>query len=71
MSVSDERTSGVPLRQRPHSLASISSFDNPVADAYETAQLMLIALAAADAVGMESAQSLLAMQKAQRWLGRR
>ena len=43
----------------------------PVADAYETAQLMLIALAAADAVGMESAQSLLAMQKAQRWLGRR
>jgi len=44
---------------------------DPVADAYETAQLMLIALAAADAVGMESAQSLLAMQKAQRWLGRR
>ena len=43
----------------------------PVADAYETAQLMLIALAAADAVGMESAQSLLAMQKAQRWLGTR
>ena len=42
---------------------------DPVADAYETAQLMLIALAAADAVGMESAQSLLAMQKAQRWLG--
>jgi hypothetical protein len=32
---------------------------------------MLIALAAADAVGMESAQSLLAMQKAQRWLGKR
>jgi DNA polymerase-3 subunit epsilon len=44
---------------------------DPVADAYETAQLMLIALAAADAVGMESAQSLLAMQKAQRWLGTR
>ena len=44
---------------------------DPVADAYETAQLMLIALAAADAVGMESAQSLLAMQKAQRWLGKR
>jgi DNA polymerase-3 subunit epsilon len=42
-----------------------------VADAYETAQLMLIALAAADAVGMASAQSLLAMQKAQRWLGKR
>jgi hypothetical protein len=32
---------------------------------------MLIALAAADAVGMASAQSLLAMQKAQRWLGKR
>lgn len=44
---------------------------DPVADAYATAQLMLIALAAADAVGMESAQSLLAMQKAQRWLGTR
>ena len=44
---------------------------DPVEDAYETAQLMLIALAAADAVGMDSAQSLLAMQKAQRWLGRR
>jgi len=44
---------------------------DPVADAYETAQLLLIALAAADAVGMETAQSLLAMQKAQRWLGKR
>jgi DNA polymerase-3 subunit epsilon len=44
---------------------------DPVADAYETAQLLLIALAAADAVGMESARSLLAMQKAQRWLGQR
>jgi DNA polymerase-3 subunit epsilon len=48
-----------------------SARHDPVADAYETAQLMLIALAAADAVGMGSAQSLLAMQKAQRWLGRR
>jgi len=44
---------------------------DPVADAYETAQLLLLALAAADAVGMASAQSLLAMQKAQRWLGKR
>ena len=40
-------------------------------DAYATAQLLLIALAAADAAGMESPAQLLAPQKAQRWLGTR
>lgn len=40
-------------------------------DAYATAQLLLIALAAADAAGMESPAQLLATQKAQRWLGTR
>lgn len=42
-----------------------------VADAYATAQLLLVALQAADAVGMTTARSLLATQKAQRWLGTR
>jgi DNA polymerase-3 subunit epsilon len=42
-----------------------------VADAFATAQLFLIALQAADAVGMGSAGQLLEMQKAQRWLGTR
>lgn len=42
-----------------------------VADAYATAQLLLIALAAADSVGMGSPAQLIAMQKAQRWLGTR
>jgi DNA polymerase-3 subunit epsilon len=40
-------------------------------DAYATAQLLLIALAAADAAGMASPAQLLTTQKAQRWLGRR
>jgi DNA polymerase III subunit epsilon len=40
-------------------------------DAYATAQLLLIALAAADAAGMGSPAQLLATQKAQRWLGTR
>jgi len=40
-------------------------------DAYATAQLLLIALAAADAAGMGSPAQLLATQKAQRWLGNR
>jgi DNA polymerase-3 subunit epsilon len=39
------------------------------ADAFATAQLFLVALAAADGFGMGSAGQLLAMQKAQRWLG--
>lgn len=40
-----------------------------VADAFATAQLFLIALQAADALGMGSPGQLLEMQKAQRWLG--
>ena len=42
-----------------------------LADAYATAQLLLIALHAADAAGMHTAAQLLATQKAQRWLGTR
>lgn len=42
-----------------------------IADAYATAQLFLIALAAAHAVGMTAPAQLMAMQKAQRWLGTR
>jgi DNA polymerase-3 subunit epsilon len=42
-----------------------------VADAFATAQLFLIALHEADALGMGSPGQLLAMQKAQRWLGTR
>ena len=42
-----------------------------LADAYATAQLLLVALGAADALGMDNARRLLAMQKAQRWLGTR
>jgi len=44
---------------------------DPLADAYATAQLFLVALEAADAVGMNNARRLLDMQKAQRWLGTR
>ena len=41
------------------------------ADALATAQLLQIALVAADKVGMTQATHLIAMQKAQRWLGKR
>lgn len=44
---------------------------DPLADAYATAQLLLVALGAADSVGMNNARRLLEMQKAQRWLGTR
>jgi DNA polymerase-3 subunit epsilon len=40
-------------------------------DAFATAQLLQIALVAADRVEMGDAAQLIAMQKAQRWLGRR
>ena len=40
-------------------------------DAYATAQLLLIALAAAEIAGLRSPAQLLATQKAQRWLGTR
>ena len=40
-------------------------------DAYATARLFLIALAAAELAGIGSAAQLLATQKAQRWLGTR
>jgi DNA polymerase-3 subunit epsilon len=42
-----------------------------LADAFATAQLLQITLAAADRVGMVNAAQLIAMQKAQRWLGKR
>jgi DNA polymerase-3 subunit epsilon len=42
-----------------------------LADAFVTAQLLQIALVAADRVGMTNAARLIAMQKAQRWLGKR
>jgi len=42
-----------------------------LADALATAQLLQIALVAADKVGMTQATHLIAMQKAQRWLGKR
>jgi DNA polymerase-3 subunit epsilon len=54
-----------------HFGGDVASRHDPLADAYATAQLLLVALAAADAVGMGSARRLLAMQKAQRWLGTR
>ena len=54
-----------------HFGGAVGARHDPLADAYATAQLLLIALAAADTVGMGSAQRLLAIQKAQRWLGRR
>ncbi|HEX6138087.1 MAG TPA: 3'-5' exonuclease [Casimicrobiaceae bacterium] len=54
-----------------HFGGGVAARHDPLADAYATAQLLLIALAAADAVGMGNAQGLLAVQKAQRWLGRR
>ncbi|HET9045600.1 MAG TPA: 3'-5' exonuclease [Casimicrobiaceae bacterium] len=40
-------------------------------DAYATAQLLLITLAAAEIAGLRSPAQLLATQKAQRWLGTR
>ncbi len=40
-------------------------------DAFATAQLLQIALVAADRVEMGDAAQLIAMQKAQRWLGKR
>ena len=42
-----------------------------VADALATAQLLQVALVAADRQGMRTAADLLSMQKAQRWLGKR
>jgi DNA polymerase III subunit epsilon len=42
-----------------------------LADAFATAQLLQIALHAADRHGMGNAAALIAMQKAQRWLGKR
>ena len=42
-----------------------------LADAFATAQLLQIALVAADRVEMGDAAQLIAMQKAQRWLGKR
>jgi len=42
-----------------------------LADALATAQLLQIALVAADKAGMTQAMHLIAMQKAQRWLGKR
>ena len=42
-----------------------------VADAFATAQLLQIALVAAQGQAMTTAAQLLAMQKAQRWLGKR
>ena len=40
-----------------------------LSDAWATAELLLIALAAAERVAMGTASALLATQKAQRWLG--
>jgi DNA polymerase-3 subunit epsilon len=40
-----------------------------LSDAWGTGELLLIALAAADRVGMGTASDLVAAQKAQRWLG--
>lgn len=54
-----------------HFGVTIASRHDPLADAYATAQLFLVAFAAAETVGMGSAHRLLAMQKAQRWLGTR
>lgn len=42
-----------------------------LADALATAQMLLVALAAADRVGMTCPAHLIEMQKAQHWLGRR
>jgi DNA polymerase-3 subunit epsilon len=54
-----------------HFGVGVSARHDALADAYATAQLLLIALSAAEAAGMGNARALLAMQKAQRWLGRR
>jgi DNA polymerase-3 subunit epsilon len=54
-----------------HFGATVTERHHPLADAYATAQLLLITLAAAEAAGMRDASQLLAMQKAQRWLGTR
>jgi DNA polymerase III subunit epsilon len=40
-----------------------------LSDAWVTAELLLIAFAAADNVAMRTASGLVAIQKAQRWLG--
>ena len=52
-----------------HFGGDIAARHHALADAYATAQLLLIALAAADAAGMKSAAQLQATQKAQQWLG--
>lgn len=44
---------------------------NAVADAFACGQLLQIALAAAERDGMRTAKDLLALQKAQHWLGKR
>jgi len=50
---------------------NLEAFDrhDALCDAWATAELFLIALAAADRMAMGTAGDLLAMQKAQRWLG--
>jgi DNA polymerase III subunit epsilon len=52
---------GLPRAGRHHALA----------DAFATAQLLQIVLAAADRVGMGTAADLIAIQRAQVWLGKR
>ena len=54
-----------------HFQGDIASRHHALGDAYATAQLLLVALAAAESAGMGTAARLLATQKAQRWLGRR
>ena len=54
-----------------HFGGDIDARHHALADAYATAKLLLIALAAADAAGMKSAAQLRATQKAQQWLGTR
>lgn len=44
---------------------------NPIADAWATAELFLIALATAERLDMTTASDLIGTQKAQRWLGAR
>ena len=46
-----------------------SARHDAVGDAFATAQLALVALDAADRVGMRTSDDLVAMQKAQAWLG--
>lgn len=54
-----------------HFGGAITVRHDPLADAFATAELLLVALTAAEGVGMGSGDRLLAMQKAQRWLGTR